>query len=322
MVFPKHFNVVYSVFRVKKRHLKLFIAAISISIISVQTQAESLERRIASSALALRQSALDSDVSFGYLVNRMPGARIIDSDALPLLWNLSFSNMVVKLGRLRSSSPVSLYYDPLLDVALLAYWIREEDTYRVTAVRSLPGDWLGSSMQESSLLPSWMSDQNPLSALEKTTGERLSAFTELHPVDATEGGRNDITFAEAAAGLRTVLPRLLWNADHRAQWTDKDSPYLWLESTLMQIESVLAEADSQQLLSVAPETDPDTASALADLPSQYLDELVLDLVLGSSQERLLIASSIADGDIYVMALCQIESSACRLRRFLFLSLID
>lgn len=283
-------------------------------------QAESIERIFASHALALRQSALIGEDRFDDVVSQIPGAGIVDSGVLSSLLRLSFSNMIVKLGRLRSDAPVSLYYDPLLDIAILAFWKRDEEGYRVEFARALPGAWLESESREPSLLPPWMSGESALTALVRTTGERLDTFARMHPPDALVGGQGEVTFAQAATGMRAVIPRLFWNADLRVQWSD--SSYQWLEPALEKVELVLSEADPQKMVLAAPETDAVTAEALAELPEQYISELVLDMVVGSPQNRLLVASSAGDGDTYVMVLCMINAADCRLRRFMLLSLID
>ena len=149
-------------------------------LLSVQAHAGNPSRELASHALALRQSALDGDQQFSDVTSRMPGSGIVDSEVLSRLWSLSFPNMIVKLGRHRSEAPVSLYYDPLLDIAVLAFWERDGNGYGVKAVRALPGEWLGPGIQDPPVLPSWMSEEAALSALVRTTGERLDAFAGMH----------------------------------------------------------------------------------------------------------------------------------------------
>jgi len=286
--------------------------------VSVQAHADNPSRELASRALALRQSALDGDQQFSDVTSRMPGSGIVDSEVLSRLWSLSFPNMIVKLGRHRSEAPVSLYYDPLLDIAVLAFW-ECDDGCHVKAVRALPGEWLGPGIQDPPVLPSWMSEEAALSALVRTTGERLDAFAGMHPGDAMAGGLNDATFAEAAAGMRAVLPRLLWNANQRVQWSGS---YQWLSPLLEEVEQALHSGSSDRIAGIAPETDPDTVEALAELPEQYIDELALDMMVRSQSHRLLAASSAADGDVYVMILCEVDGTSCRAERFMLISLVD
>ncbi len=287
---------------------------------STQAAPESVERIFAAHALSLRDSALLGEQRFVDVANRMPGSAIAGPEAASFLWSLSFPNMIVKLGRLRSEAPVSLYYDPLLDIAVLAFWERVDEGYHIKFSRTVPGTWLENSASEASLLPPWISEESALNSLLQTTADRLDAFTKMHPPEAFEGGRNHATFAEMAAGMRLVLPRLIWNANQRAQWTE--SSYQWLEPVVTEIELALNSANAQQMILAAPDTDPVTAEALAELPKQYVDELVLDLVVASPQNRLVFASSPADGDTYVIVICEIDASVCRLQRFLFLSLTD
>jgi len=307
---------------VNRHHLRLFIAVISISAMTGQAHAESPEREFASHALALRQSALDGEQQFSDVMNRMPGSGILESETLSWLWSLSFPNMIVKLGRHRSEAPVSLYYDPLLDIAVLAFWERDGNGYGVKAVRALPGAWMGSGVREPSAQPPWIGEENALSSLLRTAGERLEAFEELHPPGAHERGRSGTTFAEAAEGMRAVMARLAWNAGQRVQWTEPGSSRQWLVPLLEDVERALLASDVRHIMEVAPETDSATAEALARLPGEYVKETALDLVVGSSESRLLIASSPADGDTYIMATCQISASLCLPSRLALLSLTD
>ena len=167
-----------------------------------------------------------------------------------------------------------------------------------------------------------MAEQDgPLDALSRITAARLGVFRRAHPASARDAGGDTTTFAAAAAGLRAALPRLAWNAVRRAQWADESES--WLDSVLTGIEGALAAHDASALLAAAPDTDADTAAALAELPRAFTERLTLDMVLDSDgQERLLVGSVPEDGDIYVLALCRLDGGgACALRRFLLVSLL-
>lgn len=116
-------------------------------------------------------------------------------------------------------------------------------------------------------------------------------------------------------------PRLAWNAARRAQWAAETEP--WLDPALTGIEGALGAHDASALLAAAPDTDSETAAALAELPRAFIERLTLDMVLGGDgEERLLIGSVREDGAIYVLALCRLDGGgACALRRFLLVSLL-
>ena len=98
---------------------------------------ESAARLFAAHALALRSAVVAGEERAAEVLAAMPGAGMVARGTLPALWGPSFANAIVKLGRLRSSGPAALYYDPLLDIAVLTLWTRADEGYRVVSVRAL-----------------------------------------------------------------------------------------------------------------------------------------------------------------------------------------
>ena len=288
----------------------------------VRAAEESAARLFAAHALALRSAAVAGEERAAEVLAAMPGAGMVARETLPALWGPSFANAIVKLGRLRSSGPVALYYDPLLDMAVLTLWARRDEGYRVVSVRALPGERIAASKAAVDIEPSWVSaKEGAVGALARTTAARLDAFRWSHPPDAREPGRDAATFAAAAADFRAALPRLAWNAAQRARWTSEAQA--WLRPALAEVEEALAARDPVALKAAAPDTDTETAATLAALPTGFAANLALDMVLeGGGANRLLVGSLVADGDIYVLALCRLEDGACGLRRFMLVSLLE
>lgn len=243
------------------------------------------------------------------------------SESIPDLFSPFFANAVVLLGRLRSPTPVALYYNPLLDLAFFTLWEEQAEGYGVVTARALPGERLADPRAEVALLPAWMTAvKGPVAALTDITAARLESFRRAHPGPAADGAPDAVTFAAAASDLRAALPRLMWNAVQQARWTDSESS--WLIPTLARTEAALASGDSAVLAAAAPETDEATAGVLAGLPAGFAAAISLDMVLDAGGgSRLLVGSLPEDGDIYVFVLCQAEDNVCDLRRFLLISLI-
>ena len=283
---------------------------------------ESPERQFAAAALALRAAVVAGEERALDVLAAMPGAGLVSRETLPLLWSQSFANAIVKLGRLRSAGPTAFYYDPLLDIAVLTLWTRGEEGYRVASVRALPGERLATPDADVALEPAWLSaPDGAVGALSRTTAARLAAFSLAHPSEATEPGLDTTPFATAAADLRAALPRLAWHLAQRAQWTDGAKP--WLRPALMAVEETLAAGDPAALTAAAPDTDADTATALAALPASFVEGLDLDMVIeAAGRDRLLIGSLPADGDTYLLALCGLDAGACALRRLMLVSLLE
>ena len=287
------------------------------------TAEESSARLFAAHALQLRGAGVAGDDSAGAVVAGMPGAGMTEVSALlPDLFRPFFANAVVQLGRLRSPAPVALYYNPLLDVAILTLWREQAEGYRVATARALPGERLANRQAEVELLPAWITAAvDPVEALSRITAARLDAFRRQHPGSSGQAGDDAVSFAQAAADLRAVLPRLVWNAEQGGRWTDESQA--WLGRALTSIEAALAAQDVEALTAAASETDVETATVLARLPAGFAAGLALDMVLAvGEQGRLLIGSLPEDGDVYVLVLCQLEGSHCELRRFMLMSLAD
>ena len=284
--------------------------------------AEPDARRFAAYALALRTAGVAGDDPARDFLAGLPGAGAVARKALPVLWRPFFENAIVKLGRLRSPAPAALYYNPLLDVAVLTLWARHEDAYLVDSARAAPGERLDDPDAATSLRPPWMeAEDGPVEALARITAARLGAFRQAHPARERAGRQDRTTFATAAADLRAAAPRLEWNAVRRAQWAAGTEP--WLSPALAAVEAALAARDAAALTAAAPATGAETAAALAALPADFTTGLTLDMVLDTGgEERLLIGSRPDDGDVYVLVLCRLEGDACALRRFVLASLLE
>ena len=277
-------------------------------------------RRFAEHVLSLRAAGAAGAPETADFLATLPGSRTVPREALAVLWSPVFANAMVSFGRIGSPQPVALFYDPLLDTALVTHWVREDGGYRIVRGRAVPGVRLGDPGADVSLLPSWMTaDGGPAENLAVMTAARLGVFGWQHPADAREAEPALTTFAADAAGFRSLLPRLTWNALRREQWTDGSQP--WLRPTTEAAEVALGTRDAAALVAAAPDTDPDTASVLAGLPGDFAASLVLDMWLeAEGGDRLLIGSLPEDGDMYVFILCRLKERACGLRRFMLLSL--
>ena len=299
--------------------------ALAAGLLAFQPQAraaDSAPRQLAEQALALRAGGLSGGAGTMDMLAAVPGARALDRQALAVLWRPFFSNAVVQLGRMASSGPVALYLDPVLDIAIIAYWRNEGDGFVLASAHALPGARLLDGAAEAAILPPWLSArEDPVGAMAADMAERLAAFGRQHPADGTEAGRNPTRFAAAAGDFRALLPRLAWMATQRARWTDGSLP--WLEAVLARVEAALAARDADALLAAAPRTNREMARILAELPGGFVSALALDMVLETAgSQRILIGSLPDDGDAYVVALCNLEGDGCALRSLSLMSLTE
>ena len=295
------------------------VSTIGLPLAAAGAPAERQETRLfAAHALALRTGGLQGDPATMDMLAAMPASG--SARATMALWPPFFENAIVKLGRLRSPTPVALYYNPLLDVALITFWRRTQGRYSVTSIRALPGERLARPGIAVTEQPAWLLSGDPVSELMTMTEARLSGFRRSHPASGLAAARDEAGFASAADDLRHALPRLVWLLATRTRWAGGTNP--WLFAALAGIDGMLAAGDIQSLMAASPSTDLETAIALAELPGGYAERLTLDMMLEvGGPDRLLVASSVDDGHIYVLVLCRVDGDVCAPRRFLLLSLL-
>ena len=302
-------------------HLALsLVAALATGFTALPAWGDAQARVFAAHALALRAAGVEGEGA-GVLAE-IPGGG--PREHRQSLWTPFFENIVVALGRLRSPAPAALYYNPLLDVALLTYWEKRATSFRIASIRALPGERLNDLQAAVSPHPAWMTmsvEGWPAAALASVTGARREAFQRAHPAEAGEGALNDLSFAAAAADARPVLQRLRWISDRHGRWASGADA--WLSPTLAAVEETLSARDYASVMAAAPATDAATAEAISGLPAGLAPRLVLDMVLDIGEDgRLLIGSLPGDGDVYFLALCRLNGGACPLHRVMMVSLSE
>ena len=302
------------------RKLLLLLLVLGL-IVSNGVFAKQLDLRLfASQVLSLRTAFVESDPEALSVLSKIPGGKSVPE--LAATSQAIFENAVIKLGRLKSTAPVALYYNPLLDIAFISFWEKKDRLYRLVSIRILPGERLIDSNAEVPVQPEWMTASDFIVALKDTTNKRLATFDKLHPGNAIEIKTDDVTFAAAASDMRAVQPRLSGLLAMLVLWTEEFSP--WLFSVVSRIDEILTAPNATTIATEAPGTDSATAAALSRLPSDFGQNLTLDMTLeiGKSQ-RLLIISLPQEGDIYVLVLCELDdTNNCALHRFILLSLAE
>ena len=272
----------------------------------------------AAHALALRAEIVAGGGAVA--LARIPGG--LSRDAPAALWPAFFENAMVAFGRLRSPAPATLYYNPLLDIAVTTIWERRGESWQVAAARLLPGERLDGGRGAVPSLPSWLAaDDVPFEALSAAAVARLDAFHRAHPPEAAEAARPATTFAEDAADARAAQPRLIWHARERARWASGAEP--WLRPALKNISAALSAGDAKAVTTAAPATDAATAEAVAGLPDGLASRLVLDMVLAAGADRRLLVGSLPDdGEMYFLVMCRLQGPDCVLHRFVMVSLLE
>jgi len=124
----------------------------------------------------------------------------------PVLWRLLMRGAVVKIGSLKSPTPVVLYNNPVIDVAALTVWEAPPKRYDLTAIRLLPGEHLKQSGIGTNAVPAWSNASDPFETMLRTPESRLSGFKASYPVFGSKPIRAARRPGPTGSSVRT-LPR-------------------------------------------------------------------------------------------------------------------
>lgn len=100
------------------------------------------------------------------------------------LWSHFMEGAIVKLGHLPSEAPVVMYYNPLVDVAVLTVWAARPRRYDLTSFRAVPGERIRDGEAGFALAPDWRLAERPLGALRESAAARLATFGAAYPVES------------------------------------------------------------------------------------------------------------------------------------------
>lgn len=297
----------------------------STSTASTHKEADLLQSIFPHYALAFRTAVLSSENDALRLLAAVPGTTALidlnapDSESTELLeqlWIPFFQNVMVEIGGEDPQQPAVLYYNPLSDAGLYTRWaVMDDGRYQVVQLMAFPGERLGNQSLKVFDLPEWMMADDIASALADIVYDRRAAFAEFDLSQRLPDGAFAV-YQSASSDFMAIAPRLVQDAAWREQWAG----FAWLPNTLKRIQQILKERDPVELLNSAPETTPEMAELLSDLPDAVIENLVLDRVLTDrTNDNLLIGSNPEDGTTYVWVTCHEVDGACVIGGFAVLS---
>ena len=253
----------------------------------------------------------------------IPGvADLIDLDtpddiaigALEAIWVPFFQNAIVEVEQVASAEPIVMYYNPLLDVAMLASWqFMPEVGYQIHAMRVTPGERLLDRRADVDPVPAWITGTGDIGfELAQTATRRLAEFHTASSALKDWSASSEEGYDRARYDFLAAEPRLVWNVAQRAAWSREP----WLETALAKIQAALASRDSDAIATYAPDTDVAVAYALSNMAEGLAEHLVLDMVIGGDdRSHLLIGSTPEDGTVFVLVLCRLSGKSCELSEF-------
>ena len=226
--------------------------------------------------------------------------------AMRIIWGPFFENVITEHLNLGDGSTRALYYNPLLDAAVLTSWEQVDgSSKKIAEISAIPGEYLGPEYSSSLVSnPQWMIGTDPVGTLIENAQSRLAAFRSSVRTDEVA----DRAYEAAVDGLRAIIPRLRWQVAHRSGWLDKK----WINPLLSSVEDDLSLEDPEELLARVPQSDRETAVALAELDDDFSLQIRLSLVLEQEQSRVVVLSSPLDGRYYLFVRCDLtyDTSTC------------
>ena len=110
----------------------------------------------------------------------------------PLFWSFFFRDSIVRIAMITSSTPLALYYNPLMDVVVKTTWTRVgTQRYELVEMQALPGEFVDgeSAMRSATVAPYWLiSQQKGLEeTLRQMTQMRLEGLAKRYPVMGETG---------------------------------------------------------------------------------------------------------------------------------------
>jgi hypothetical protein len=114
-------------------------------------------------------------------------SRVFKTEYADALWRHFFAGSIVRIGRAKSERPMSLYYNPVLDVGLVVTWSMAAPTrYAPVSLDFLPGEQLSKPGPAAAGAPMWQTADDPVDALARLAKERLASFAHQHPAPSTD----------------------------------------------------------------------------------------------------------------------------------------
>jgi hypothetical protein len=146
-----------------------------------------------------RALAIESPASIAIQLDTMPTGNFNRARELAAYrqtrWSLFFKGTLVKLGRTASTEPLAVFYNPILDVAVIEGCGASNPGSSSTcqSLCAIPGETLSSDPIKSAV-PSWLSATDPLQELSRIAGARMLAFEKAHPPNATDTVRWETSY--------------------------------------------------------------------------------------------------------------------------------
>lgn len=291
----------------------LAIIAIISSLIQFSNIAANEKDLFLSKVLSFRSAGVINPAMIKNSLSKMPRTELnLDEEfqaTVPELWSYFFKNAIVKVGAIDSETPVALYYNPLVDVGVLTFWMLNSRRFHLYKITAFPGDKLRTLDVAQGLLPGWriQSQDSPIDRLSKYTIQTLNEFKVEYPLQKREIVETLDTDHESELQI-LAEGRMMDYLIERTQITEK-----WVKMLAQEIELILKSKSAQYIVEKAPDTPIKTANTLEKLNAQYVSQLSVDLVVSINEtDRLMLMSLPQDGDQYIAVICKMRNSICNL----------
>ena len=262
-----------------------------------------------STALSLRTAmVLHSDVAWPYYMMMPQTSYSTDPTYIklrPLFWSMMFRDSIVRVADITSKSPLAFYYNPLIDVTVIAKWDQRGDRrYDLVDIIAVPGEYFDgvSPVPPASPMPRWLVNQQQGLAgeLRRFTQAHLKKLAERFPV-ASQDDRalgKSIEFQGIKKWQEPAEQRILF---HLLQLRAASHPPL--KEPVERLLKNLQTADKPHILQIAEKASAPDLDALLGMDPQLRRQLELSGLYRSEDGGALLLFSLPhDGNIFLQAL--------------------
>lgn len=265
-----------------------------------------------STALTFRSEALLEPRMADRWYQMMPPTKYSKDESFrslrPIAWSIFFRDTIMKIGALKSKGPTAIYYNPLVDVAVITHWeSHSARRYEIRTAYAVPGYALAQRKERSSSsspLPEWLiAERGPvLLQLVNLAAQRLQDIASVFPIDREANQSQGRAINLNAPDLQEQSEEqvlILLDGLRRAA-TDRP-----LRGVIEEVQMALVRGTVDDLSKISIQVDDSASQAVRGTEPEVRKQIELSAVYRSSLDTVLAFYSLPqDGHAYVVATVQ------------------
>ncbi|MEM1035861.1 MAG: hypothetical protein AAGI14_03790 [Pseudomonadota bacterium] len=215
-----------------------------------------------------------------------------------LFWRSFFSNAQVHIAHAYSSTPITAYYNPLIEGFLLLQWDARGPVPTLTDIRVLWAEDLIASDLKGHALPGWLrrlANESIVTALPDRTRTVMSAFEATYPSASSA----DIASLPGQSGTDAQI-RLVERLDLILMGLVRLSQEGWVEAHFSEAKQAIEMGDRLFLSDQLKGRALRVAETSLEMPELYRGNLIPAFALKQDGQWLILSSSPQNGRFYIL----------------------